>query len=67
MLSKINKVELSKDFKSNVKSIEITKGDIDRLNSKIRKDTEQNANERLKGLDCARKENKMDDFEEIER
>ncbi len=67
MLSKINKVEPSKDFKSEEKSIEITKGDIDRLNSKIRENIEQNEHERIKGLDCTRKENKMQDFEELER
>ncbi len=67
MLSKIYKVVPSKDFKSKEKSIEITKVDIDRLNSKIREDIKQYEDERLKGLDFLREINKMQDFEELER
>lgn len=67
MLSKINKIELSKDFKSREKTIEITTSDIERLNSKIREEVKQNADERLKGLDSAQKINKTQDIEELER
>ena len=67
MLLKTNKMELSKDFKVKEKSINITKSDIARLNSKIKDEIEQNADARLKGLASARKNNKMEEFEELER
>ena len=67
MLLKTNKMELSKDFKVKEKSINITKSDITRLNSKIKEEIEQNADTRLKGLASARKNNKMEEFEELER
>ena len=64
MISKIKTLAISDDFKSKKKSIKITESDINRLNSKIKAELEQNANARLKGLVATHQINKLSDIDD---
>lgn len=64
MISEIKTLAISDDFKSKKKSIKITESDINRLNSKIKAELEQNANARLKGLVATHQINKLSDIDD---